>query len=311
MSDLLSEAPDSEKVLQVARDIHKAAISVGFFYVSGHNIPHCLIDDARTAAINFFELDPDQKETVKVDHNQRGWMPVGMAHLEGAATHDLKEVFFYGPRIEADDPDLLAGMPLVAQNRWPDPVYPQLQVAIRAYHDAMCLVGRQVLSAIAVGFGQTHDCFEPYYRKPLARGQLVYYPNSQASDDAAERFGVAAHTDFGVLTLLFQDDSGGLQVRNRAGEWIEAPPIPGTLVCNTGDLLERWTAGRFKSTVHRVINRSGKSRYSMPVFFDPSTDALIDPRLLDPSSSDNHTVVRAGEHIAARNTRNFTQYDNG
>ncbi|GAG49576.1 unnamed protein product, partial [marine sediment metagenome] len=92
----------------------------------------------------------------------------------------------------------------------------------------------------------------------------VYYPPSKAGDEAEERFGVAPHTDFGVLTLLLQDNSGGLQVQSKSGEWIEAPPIPGTLVCNIGDLLARWSNNRFASTLHRVVNRSTNARYSIP-----------------------------------------------
>ena len=142
----------------------------------------------------------------------------------------------------------------------------------------------------------------------MARGQLVYYPVSTNNDEKEQRYGVAPHTDFGVLTLLYQDNSGGLQIKSKVDGWIEAPPIEGTLVCNTGDLLQQWTGGLFHSTVHRVINRSKHARYSMPLFFDPSSDAVIDPTDLGLSLKEGQQPVQAGEHIAGRNRKNFSQY---
>jgi len=296
---------------EVGKHIHKAATEVGFFYINGHGIDDQVIHTALAVTQAFFNLSKEQKQSVLVNQQQRGWMPAGMAKLEGSTTHDLKEVFFYGADVQADDPDLLAGVPLVALNQWPDEVMAELQPAIEAYHRALCQVGVRVLSAIAVGFGLAADVFARHYEKPLARGQLVYYPPSQSHDEQAQRFGVAPHTDFGVLTLLFQDDSGGLQVKTRAGQWIEAPPIAGTLVCNTGDLLQRWTNDRFASTVHRVINRSGHERYSMPVFFDPSADAVIDPIALGVAQEQAiYGPISTGEHIQRRNRRNFKQYGN-
>lgn len=300
---------DGSDIDGVASDIHAAATQVGFFYIKGHGIPQALIDQAFDVARAFFGQPLTVKETVAVSTDQRGWMATGMSTLQGAKTHDLKEVFFWGAEVTADDPDLLAGKPLVAQNQWPDRAYPALRTDLTPYYDAVCQVARRVLSAIAVSLGQPADFFDPRYHKPLARGQLVYYPPSTSADEADERFGVAPHTDFGVLTFLLQDNNGGLQVRLRSGEWIAAPPIPGTLVCNIGDLLQRWTNDRFQSTVHRVINRSGNARYAIPVFFDPNTDAVIDPSDFGVSPEDRkHHPVTAGAHIAGRNAKSFAQY---
>jgi len=304
-----TEVGDPVALQKVADEIHEAATDVGFFYVSGHGIDEDIIDHAMQSTRTFFSLPSDEKEKIVVNQQQRGWMPSGMAKLEGAVTHDLKEVFFYGTEVAADDPDLLAGVPLVALNQWPSDESVALKQSVQRYHSALCDVGARVLSAIAVSFGLPKNLFESHYQKPLARGQLVYYPPSQADDEKAQRFGVAPHTDFGVLTLLYQDNSGGLQVKARTGEWIEAPPIPGTLVVNTGDLLQRWTNDRFESTLHRVINRSGKARYSMPVFYDPASTAIIDPAELGVNRfATNHPPISAGDHIQSRNRRNFTQY---
>jgi isopenicillin N synthase-like dioxygenase len=165
------------------------------------------------------------------------------------------------------------------------------------------------MAAIAVSLDQSPEFFDACYETPLARGQMVFYPPSTIEDEKEERFGVAPHTDFGVLTLLLQDNSGGLQVRSKAGEWIEAPPIEGTLVCNIGDLLARWSNNRFASTVHRVVNRTSSARYSIPVFFDPNTDTIVDPTDFGVSKDDSkYAPVKAGEHIASRNKQSFAQY---
>lgn len=165
------------------------------------------------------------------------------------------------------------------------------------------------MSALARSLDCPADFFAKAYEKPLARGQLVYYPPSTAADEAEERFGVAAHTDFGVLTFLLQDSNGGLQVKLRSGEWVEAPPIAGTLVCNIGDLLARWSNDRFASTLHRVITRSGRARYSIPIFFDPHTDTVVDHRDLGVANEDClYPPVKAGEHIGGRNKKSFAQF---
>jgi len=109
---------------------------------------------------------------------------------------------------------------------------------------------------------------------------------------------------------LQQDSLGGLQVLNRCGDWIEAMPIEDTFVCNIGDLLERWTNGRLVSTRHRVLNRSSRSRYSIPIFCDPASDAVVDPRDFD-AEADIEVLppIEAGAYIMGKNRRNFSHYD--
>lgn len=305
----VSGAVNLDDIEGVAAAIYQAATNHGFFYISGHGIDQSLLDQAFAVSKDFFALPVADKATVAVNTHQRGWMAQGMSHLSGAKTHDLKEVFFWGRETAPDDPDILAGKPMVAVNQWPSAVFPRLEAELRPYYDALCDVARKVMAAIAVSLDQPADFFEACYEKPLARGQLVYYPPSTAADEAAERFGVAPHTDFGVLTFLLQDNSGGLQVQSKSGDWIEAPPIPGTLVCNIGDLLARWSNNRFASTLHRVVNRSAGARYSIPVFFDPHTDTIIDPVDLGaPKQSSKYDPVTAGQHISGRNKTSFSQY---
>lgn len=305
----MADASSGTGLESIATRIHAAATRTGFFYIAGHGIDAATMQQAFSVARDFFALPVDVKQHVAVGRDQRGWMASGMSRLQGSATHDLKEVFFWGTETTADDPDLLAGKPLIAENRWPTTDFPRLEIELRPYYNAVCEVARRVMAAIATSLDIPADSFERYYEKPLARGQLVYYPPSSDGDESEQRFGVAPHTDFGVLTMLLQDDNGGLQVQLNNGEWVEAPPIPGTLVCNIGDLLQRWSNDRFRSTRHRVINRSGKARYSIPVFFDPHTDTLIDPCMLGVDRIDSrYEPVLAGEHIADRNRDSFAQH---
>jgi isopenicillin N synthase-like dioxygenase len=305
----VSGVVDGTNVHGVAAAIHAAATDQGFFYISGHGIDPALIERAFAVSKAFFALPEADKATIAVNTHQRGWMAQGMSRLAGSKTHDLKEVFFWGTETASDDPDVVAGKPLVAVNQWPTEVFPDLERDLRPYYDALCTVARQVMTAIAVSLDQPASFFDPMYQKPLARGQLVYYPPSTTADEAEERFGVAPHTDFGVLTFLLQDNSGGLQVKAKSGDWIEAPPIPGTLVCNIGDLLQRWSNNRFASTVHRVVNRTPNARYSIPVFFDPHTDTVVDPVDLGVSQDKSlFEPVTAGAHIAGRNRKSFSQY---
>lgn len=300
---------DGSDITQVAAHIHRAACDIGFFYIKGHGIDTRVIDQAFAVAKDFFALPVTAKQTVAVDTNQRGWMATGMSRLPGSATHDLKEVFFWGAEVADLDPDLLAGAPMVAKNQWPQSAFPRLQTELTPYYDAVCNVGEKVLSAIAVSLDQSPNFFSGRYVSPLARGQMVFYPPSTSTDESEQRFGVAPHTDFGVLTLLLQDQSGGLQVRTRNGVWIEAPPIDGTLVCNIGDLLQRWSNDRFASTVHRVINRTNDARYSIPVFYDPNTKTLIDPQDLGVTAKEcKYPPVQAGAHIMGRNRKSFAQF---
>ena len=226
------------------------------------------------------------------------------------ATYDLKEIFFFGPEDWAER--LLAKreqLPLVADNLWPQDM-PDFKDKAMRYYDAVCELGDQILKAIAVGMGEQEDFFAKRYTSPLGRCQMVYYPPSSHEDEAELRFGAAAHTDFGVLTLLLQDNSGGLQVLNKQDIWVEAPPIDNTFVCNIGDLLHRWSNDYLVSNLHRVINRSGHERYSMPIFFDPDPDTIIDPKDFkrNQGQATKYEAISVADYIDSKNRKAFGQY---
>ena len=225
--------------------------------------------------------------------------------MQGASKTDLKEVFFWGPELSEDDPDVLAGIPLCGPNRWP--ASPGgFQAHVLAYAAAIQRAGDHVLRAVAVSLGAAPGFFAPRYERAMLRGQLIHYP--PLPDDAApDQFGVAPHSDFGCITLLLQE-TAGLEVLARHGKWIKAPPLTGTLVVNIGDLLERWSNNRLPSTQHRVRNETTSGRYSVAMFYDPSPRAVVDPRDLGAESSDDYPPVEAAEYILGRNKGAFAHY---
>ncbi|UFN51072.1 isopenicillin N synthase family oxygenase [Roseomonas sp. OT10] len=298
-------AVDPRAVEAVAAEIRAACTGPGFFYIRGHGIPQPVIDAAVTAARDLFHLPTETKRLVAANALHRGWHAMGGALMEGAKLADRKEFFSIGLELPADDETVLAGEKLRGPNQWPA-FAPAVQPAFSAYYREVGACGAALLSAVAVSLGIDPAFFAARYRKPLQRTQAIYYPPQQADADA-EEFGVAAHTDFGCITLLWQDDKGGLQVRERqSGQWIEAPPLPGTMVVNVGDLLGRWSNDRFASTPHRVLNRSGQERFSIATFYDPDFSAVVDPRALGvPDAEARYEPITAGQHILNRFDRAF------
>ncbi len=289
----------------VAVAIRSAFEEHGFLYISNHGVPQAVIDAASASAMAFFRLPEEEKQRVSAKITHRGWHALGDALMYGAAKPDHKEFYQVGLELPADDPDVLAGQPLRGPNVWPDSL-PELRRDMYAYFEAVAALGQDLLRGIAMSLGVAPDFFVDKYQKPLQRTQAVYYPPQSASlgDD---QFGVAPHTDFGNVTILWQDDNGGLEVQNLKGDWIAAPPVPGTLVINVGDLLGRWTNDRYRSTPHRVVNRSGRERISIATFYDPTFTAPVDPVDLGVGEGkpSHYPPTTAGAHILGRIDASF------
>lgn len=266
-----------------ARALDGACREHGFFYIANHGRDPALQQRLAAAADAFFALDEEAKARVRMalgGRAWRGWFPLGGELTSGQP--DQKEGVYFGTELAADDPRVVAGKPLHGRNLFPAEV-PELRRAVLEWMDALTAVGHAVMEGLARGLGLAPDFFRTeWMQDPTVLFRIFRYPPDSA------RWGVGEHTDYGVLTLLLQDDVGGLQVKSQ-GRWIEAPPIPGTFVCNIGDMLERMTGGRYRSTPHRVQNATGRMRTSYPLFFDPSFDAHIRPLPLAPDSLDRPT----------------------
>ncbi len=257
----------------VALALHRASREVGFIYVANHGLSEDAIAAARAEAFRFFRSTPDAKAAVKVSPRHRGWLAAGGAKMRDDARPDLKESFIWGWQdADGHTPEDHA---VRGPNRWPD-AQPTLQPAAMGWFDGAHAVAAHLMRGFALGLGLAEDFFLRSVARPLSRASFVYYP-PQPEELGENQFGVGPHTDFGVLTVLAQDDVGGLQVQALNGDWVAAPPIPGALVVNVGDLLARWTAGAYRSTPHRVVNASSRERLSLVLAWDPEPDTLIDP----------------------------------
>ncbi len=279
----------------VAAEMLAAAENTGFFYVRGHGIDQALIDGVFAAAGQFYAAPEADKRGVTVNAGHRGFLKAGEAKMYAGARPDLKESFIWGLDSATDagtaDAD---GIP---PNQWPGFV-PQMRPLLTRYFTEANEVGWRLLRAFAVAIGEQPDRFVRSIARPTTRGTLIYYP-PQPPDLDDEQFGVSPHTDWGCLTLLYQDQTGGLEVRGRDGAWVAATPIHGTFVVNVGDLLARWTNNRFKSTPHRVVNRSGRERFSCAVFVDPDRDTMIEP-VVRPGEAPLFDPVTCGAYVQSR-----------
>lgn len=257
-----------------AAALDAACRSAGFFYVSGHGVPTELcrrIDEQSRALFALPEADKVAVAMARGGRAWRGWFPLGGELTSGRP--DAKEGFYLGAELPEDDPRVAAGTPLHGPNLFPSSL-PGLRATVLEYLDALTGLGHTVMRVMALGLGLPGSWFEDgLTADPLVLLRLFRYPPASAG---SADWGVAEHTDYGLLTILLQDDAGGLEVRTADG-WVAAPPIPGTFVCNLGDMLERMTGGRYRSTPHRVRNATGGDRLSIPFFFDPGWDAEVVP----------------------------------
>ncbi len=263
----------------VAREIERACRDTGFFYIAGHGVDADVVARLDRASRAFFALPNDEKMTIAMARGGRAWrgfFPVGGELTSGKP--DLKEGVYFGTELDADDPRVRAGVPMHGGNQWPAAV-PELKPAVLDFMARTTRAAHAVMRGVALSLGLDEDYFaDTYTADPTVLFRVFHYPPARTPNEAGgdDEWGVGEHTDYGLLTLLAQDDCGGLQVRARDG-WIEAPPIPDTLVCNIGDMLDRLSGGFYRSTPHRVRNVSGRDRLSFPLFFDPSFDAVIEP----------------------------------
>ena len=299
----LSQRRDRQQVADQLRD---ACTQVGFFYVKNHGVPQAVIDAAFSEAKRFFALPLSEKMKIHISRsaNHRGYVPLLEENTDPAAKGDLHEAIDFALEVPDTDPDVLAGKKLYGANVYPSDL-PGFRDAIDRYYWELYQLGRKIFQAFALALELPEDYFEDKITKPLAQLRLLHYPPQTGQDQ--QQIGTGAHSDYECFTILAQNAIGGLQVLNHAGEWISAVPIPGTFVVNVGDQMARWTNDLFASTVHRAINRSGQERYSIPYFFGPNYDTLIDvlPSCVSPDCPAKYKPVTTGEYIIDRFNETF------
>jgi isopenicillin N synthase-like dioxygenase len=294
VSELVAGGPSQ---WAVAERLGAACRECGFFYVVGHGVDGALQARLRDLSREFFAQDLETKLRIRMalgGKAWRGYFRVGDELTSGQP--DQKEGLYFGAELPADDPRVVAGTPLHGPNLFPEK--PEgLREAVLDYMAALSTLGHRLMAGLAISLGLEESYFaDRGTGEPLTLFRIFNYP--PPADPAL--WGVGEHTDYGLLTILLQDDAGGLEVKSRS-RWVPAPPVPGSFVCNIGDMLDRMTGGLYRSTPHRVHNPAPRDRISFPFFFDPNFFAPVRPidlsgRDLPPDDRDERWD-RASVHV--------------
>jgi isopenicillin N synthase-like dioxygenase len=290
---------DEPSLARIAAEIGAACRDVGFFYVIGHGVEG-LAGEAFAQSRRFFALPLAEKQALAIEKigGNRGYSGLLHEALDPGRGPDMKEAFNVGLDLAPDDAELLAGKPFRSLNAWPS--LPGFRETLLGYYDACAALGARLHRAFARDLGLEPDFFADKFDRPMATLRLLRYP---APPQASEpRTGAGAHTDYGNLTLLATAEVGGLEVRTRQAEWIEAAPVPGAFVVNIGDCLMRWTNDAYVSTPHRVVNRGAKERYSIAFFYDPNPDAVVEtiPACLEAGEATRYPPILASDYLRGR-----------
>ena len=289
----------------IIREFADSYSTAGFAYIKNHGIPQSLIDATFKASKNFHRLNEAEKRTILLDKNHRGYIPINTSTDVNSKLADVKKPnqssSFMMMRESAEKSDEYLSGP----NQWPHIV--GFRNTLTAYTEQMSTLGRRLISIAAEACNAKPNELMPAFNLPTTWLRLLHYPPSPilSPDDL---YGSAPHTDFGALTLLAQDCVGGLQVQTPHADWIDVPKIDGTFVVNVGDMLNRLSNGLLKSTPHRVINSSGKERYSIPFFYDPHVNTIIKP--LKGTGSPHFEPLHFGEFLQSELSSNYDKHKN-
>lgn len=252
---------------------------VGFAYLVGHGVPDELVRRVFAESRRFHALPVEEKLSLRVNAQHRGYLPLAestivASTIEKATKPNRSESLMVMHDVEPGDPSRRHD-PFAGPNQWP--ALADFRETIEAYEHELRRVALELVAVFEGALGLASGTLARLFDVPTTFLRLLHYPPQEA-DSGADEFGSAPHTDYGFVTILAQDDTGGLQVRTPDGDaWIDVPPRPGSFVLNVGDVGARWSNGLLRSTPHRVVNRTGRDRYSIPYFFDPGADVEIGP----------------------------------
>ena len=298
---------DSRDVADTFRDAYG---NVGFAYLEGHGIPQETVDAAFAASVRFHALPLAEKLALKVSPQHRGYMPfaeskIVSSSIQKATKPNLSESLMVMHEVDPDDPARLDD-PLAGPNQWP-PI-PGFREEITSYEQELQGLARRLVGVFEAALGVEARTLSRSFEPPTTFLRLLHYP-PQDPTGPDDEFGSNPHTDYGFITILAQDSSGGLQVRSPDGEtWLDAPPRPDAFVLNVGDIGERWSNGTLRSTPHRVLNRTGRDRYSIPYFFDPAAAAVVSPlpACVPAGEEPRFEAVTYGDYLLAKLNANHS-----
>jgi len=281
-----------------ARALGEAARDAGFLYITGHGVPEALTQRLIQRAEAYFAqpLADKMATYIGLSSNHSGYVPQGEEQFYGAKP-DLKEAFDLG----FDCPPGVAHRPMLGRNQWP--AMPGFQADVQAYYRAAFDLSLLLFQGFALALGLPEDRFTRHIHTPPSQLRLVHYPH--APDMPADRPGIGAHTDYECFTILLPT-CDGLEVQNGAGEWIDAPVLPGAFVINIGDMMEVLSNGAFVATTHRV-RKVSQERYAFPLFCALDYDTVISPlpELMAEGDVPRHNSVVCGDHLYAQTLQTF------
>jgi isopenicillin N synthase-like dioxygenase len=301
-------AGDVSAFNKVVAEVKLASEHLGFFFINNHGVSQSLIDRMFEQTERFHALPLEKKMEVKALTTSIGYLPLGgqtqksYAALYGESKHPDRSASFYIRReYGLEHPDRLANKPWALDNHWPKNLEGFRETA-QEYLAALTRVARRILVLHAAALGLPPDYLAEHdaFRDGNHTLRLLNYP---AADPALEgQFGIGPHSDYGYGSILAQSKLPGLEIITRSGEWVQAPVIEGCLLFNNGDMCQRWTNDKFRSAPHRVINRTGKERHSIPLFLNPREDIRFDcfPGLSDEKNPPKYKPQSFGEALAER-----------
>jgi isopenicillin N synthase-like dioxygenase len=286
----------------LARALRTACRDTAFFYIRNHGVARETIADTIAASHRFFGAPEAVRLAATRNRFNRGYLPIGTTKLPGREP-DLKDSFDLGVDLPLDHPDVVAGLPFHGPNLWPD--LPGFREPVEAYFNAVKGTGLALMRVFALALDLDEDFFTSRFARPNVSMRMLHYPRPEANP-AALGVGSGTHTDYGMVTVLYQDPAGGLELQKPDGEWIAAPFIEDTFVVNLGDLFPRWTNDLFRSNPHRVINRTGRERFSIATFINPSYGEMVEclPTCCGPDNPPKYPPVGAGAFVAAKIAKN-------
>ncbi len=297
---LCLKSTDSAQRNEEIKKLDHACRDVGFFYLTNTTIPKEELEGLLKAAKSFFALPQAEKESIdiKLSNNHRGYGKIGEEQLDEVNQADWKETFDMALDFPLEHPLSQKYPSMYGPNQYPQQV--AVIEALQAYYISAFEVSQVVLTAMAQALNLETDFFTRCFQDHVTVLRMIHYPPRPEEDHSN---GAGAHTDYGCITLLLQDDIGGLQVKNVRGEWMDATPIKNALVVNIGDLMQRWTNDEYVSTAHRVISpESGVHRYSFPFFVEPDYETNVE--CIDSCHSANHPAkyppILSGDWIQSR-----------
>lgn len=311
ISALASNSSEQER-LNLAQVFENVYTNIGFAYIVNHGISQQEIDDIFQQARLFHALPESEKNLIKQNKYARGYVPMGnstlkLSTLGSAKTANQSAGFILGPEISEKD---YGKTNFHGPNQWPkEKLLPEFRTVLVEYNQKLISLIQDLIRVFSWVLCKNHTRLDNYFANPTTFLRLQYYP-AQPDIIPEHQYGMPPHTDYGALTLLAQDNVGGLQVKQPNGTWLDVSPIPGAFILNTGDMMRRISNNRLIATPHRVINISGKERYSIPFFFEPDLEAQITP-VISQNEQSLYEPITYGDYLLERFQNNYRVESNG